>query len=182
MQFHNVDGEPGHTNIGNLPVSFNEEALGNTRDHGRYGMYLKVEFIKTAAAQVPSPSPAPSPKYSKVPPVVKLQDKINQTSITNILGKWAGIQTNDYGLYPQNIVFELTGNGEYLIKDVNGTLAAKGNYGFSNNILSGSYKQFSSNETFSFSAIFDPATQKLSGTLGNGTATTGQGKWNATRK
>ena len=99
-----------------------------------------------------------------------------------VIGNWSGIQTNDYGLYPQNIVFELTKNGGFLIKDANGVLAAKGSYTFSNNVLSGSYKQLSSGETFSFTGTFDPGIQKLSGTLGSGSSVTGQGKWTATKK
>ena len=99
-----------------------------------------------------------------------------------VVGYWSGIQTNDYGLYPQNIIFELTSNGEYLIKDMNGVLAAKGTYTFSNNILTGSYKLFSSSETFSLTGTFDPGIQKLSGTLGSGTSVTGQGKWTVTKK
>ena len=107
---------------------------------------------------------------------------INRPLIFSISGAWAGTQTNDNGLYPQNIAFELTGNSDFLVKDNIGTLAAKGTYTFSNNIINGSYKQFSSGETFSFTGAFDPATQKLSCTLGTGTATTGQGKWVATKK
>lgn len=169
----------------NLPVYYNEPQLGNSRDHGKYGLMIYPEFLKAA------PSTQISPKtINNNISVIRNGDKplkINNQA-PNILisqtltGNWTGTQTNDHGMYPQAISFELTGNGDFLIKDQSGTLASKGTYTFSNNIISGSYKQLSSGETFSFSGTFDPSTQQLSGTLGSGTAINGQGKWTATKK
>ncbi|MBK8952632.1 MAG: hypothetical protein IPM85_10465 [Chitinophagaceae bacterium] len=169
----------------NLPVYYNEPLLGNNRDHGKFALMIYPEFSKSA------PSIPTSPKTSNNNiSIIRNGDKPikinNQTqniiSSQALTGNWTGTQTNDNGMYPQTFSFELTGKGEFIIKDQAGILASKGTYTFSNNILAGSYKQLSSGEIFSLSATFDPATQKLSGTLGSGTATNGQGKWTATKK
>jgi hypothetical protein len=155
---------------------YNERDLGNTRDHGNYYMTINVDY---------TPPIAISGSTKNISGIKKdFPSKNINISNTNlaIAGNWIGTQTNDYGLYPQNIAFELTANGEYLIKDMNGAVAARGSYIFSNNLLSGSYKQLSSGEIFSFAATFDPATQKISGTLGSGNAVTGQGKWSVIKK
>ena len=113
-------------------------------------------------------------------PVKVIGGAINSALIFSISGAWAGTQTNN-GYIP-NIGFELTDNGEYLIKDNNGLLAAKGTYTFSNNSINGTYKLLSSGETYSFTGTFDPVTQKLNCTLGISPSTTGQGIWVVTKK
>lgn len=168
----------------NLPVYYNEPLSGNNRDHGKYRLMIYPEFSKTA------PSNQTSPKSVNNISVIRNGDKpvkinnqtLNIISTQAITGIWAGTQTNDYGLYPQAVSFELTGNGEFIIKDQSGILASKGTYTFSNNIINGSYKQLSSGETFSFTGAFDPSTQKLNCSQGSGAATTGQGKWTVSKK
>ncbi|MGB3005232.1 MAG: hypothetical protein WBC06_01900 [Chitinophagaceae bacterium] len=162
---------------------FTEETYKIATSNGSYSLKLKIEF--TPDTQSSSSNGLISPPTRNITTIKKDLPLKNQNLInTNLVvaGNWVGIQTNNEGLYPQNIVFELTNNGEYLIKDAKGVLAAKGNYTFSGNVLSGSYKLFSSSETFSFNGTFDANTQKITGTLGSGTAVTGQGKWAATKK
>ncbi|MDZ4795295.1 MAG: hypothetical protein SGI83_13525 [Bacteroidota bacterium] len=164
-----------------ISFNINEESLGNTQGHGIYR--LRYHFSFEEDKSVPSPPP-PAPIKGKVMPgkIKTLPGSISIQTVFSIIGKWSGIQTNDYGQFPQAISFDLTDNGEYLIKDVNGVLAAKGSYNFSNNVINGSYKLLSSGETISFTGTYDPGTQKLSCTLGTGTSTTGQGKWVGVKK
>lgn len=103
------------------------------------------------------------------------------TTNGTIAGNWTGTQTNDYGQYPQAFNFQLTTAGEFLITNQNGSVAVRGTYSFSNNIINGSYKLSSSGETISFTGNYDPTTQKLNCTMGSGTNTTGQGKLVATK-
>jgi len=177
--------QPNTGNSGNFfPVHYDEPSLGNNRDHGKYTLLLNPEFTK-AAAQAP---PAPTAANNLF--VIRNGDRpakfINQPtyviSSQVLVGNWAGTQTNDDGVYPQAILFELAAGGQYLSKDRNGVLAAKGSYTFSNNIITGSYKQLSSGEIFSFTGTYDPATQKLNCSQGSGSSTKGQGKWVVTKK
>jgi hypothetical protein len=105
----------------------------------------------------------------------------NSSSTTSIAGNWSGTQTSSDGLYPQAISFQLTNNGEFIIAGQTGVVASRGNYTTSNNIITGSYRQLSSGETYSFSCTFDPATKQLKGTLGSGGSVSGQGKWTVTK-
>lgn len=98
-----------------------------------------------------------------------------------VAGNFTGTQTNDYGQYPQAISFQLTTAGEFIITTQNGTVAARGTYTFSNNVINGSYRQASSGETYSFTGNYDPSSQKLTCTQGTGTTTKGQGKWIASK-
>jgi len=168
----------------NLPVYYDEPLLGNNRDHGKYSLMINPEFIKSAPAPA-SPVAAVNSNLSsirKTDKTVQVNNQIKNPSLAivgsqPIVGVWAGTQTNDYGMYPQAVSFELTANKEFIIANSKtGVVAAKGTYSFNNNILTGSYKQFSSSETYSFTGTFDSNLQKLTCTLGTGTATTGQGK------
>ena len=162
--------------INGLTVTFNENNYNFPDSHGSYSVMLRIEFIPDAT---PAPAVTPGTGISKNLPVKNLS--ITNPALT-IAGNWAGIQTNDYGLYPQNIGFELTPAGDYLIKDARGTIAASGKFSISNNIVTGWYKLLSSSDTISFTATYDPAAQKISGSSGMGTAVTGQGKWVVTKK
>jgi hypothetical protein len=211
---------------GVIPVQYNEESLGNSRDHGNYIILLKVEFFPSASTTtaVTTPkstststnnsnkqtttgitkniggvkmmdatsafNPANTANSNSLSTSTKIKStttrdipkkRMNNTT-SSVIGMWAGTQTNDYGMYPQDIKFELTNNGEYLIKDVNGVVVAKGTYTFLNNTINGTYKLFSSGDTFSFIGTFDSISQKLSCTLGMGSTKTGQGKWVVLKK
>jgi hypothetical protein len=174
--------------ISGKEILFEENTYNIQSSNGNYTVFLKIEFtpdvLPVAVPSANSNGLIGTP--TKNIGIIKKDFPSKNINISNtnlaVAGSWAGTQTNDYGMYPQNIAFELTANGEYLVKDINGVVAARGTYTFSNNLLSGSYKQLSSGEAFSFSAIFDPATQKISGTLGSGNAVTGQGRFTLSRK
>jgi hypothetical protein len=176
-----AEKESKTTRVDGVTVTFTESTYAITTSNGSYSVFLRIEFIPDSnpPATTTGSTSTPVKKINKDFPV---RGNINTSNTTlAVAGRWTGTQTNDYGMYPQNIAFELTTNNEFLIKDINGVVAAKGTYSFSNNAISGSYKQFSSSETFSFAGNFDPAMQKITCTLGSGNATTGQGKWIVTK-
>jgi hypothetical protein len=164
-----------------LPVHYDEPRLGNNRDHGKYTLLIYPEFIKSVSA----PPPANTSNNNGITRPTKtpgIKNSINQPVATTtkllFVGNWSGTQTNDYGQYPQAINFELTSNNEFLMTvKSTGAVAVRGTYTISGTSISGSYKQLSSGETFSFTGTFDSQTQKLTCTLGTGNVTQGQGKW-----
>lgn len=168
----------------NLPVHYDEPGLGNNRDHGKYTLMIFPEFIKSVAA---TPPPATTTNNIGITrptkPVNVIRTPNNNLTVAAaskavFVGSWSGTQTNDAGQYPQTVNFELTSSNEFLVKvKPTGSVAVRGTYSLSGNTISGSYKQLSSGETFSFVGYYDNATQQLLCTLGSGTATTGQGKW-----
>jgi|CXWL01.1.fsa_nt_gi hypothetical protein len=178
----NTHPERGNILSGIVEMIFTESTYAIVTSNGSYSLKLKIEFTPDAvAASTNGLISTPTRITNTIKKDMPVKNINTMNNALPVIGNWSGIQTNDYGLYPQNIVFELTGNGEYLIKDTKGVLAAKGNYTFLNNIVSGSYKQLSSGETFSFKATYDPGTGKMNGTLGSGTSPMGQGKWTVTK-
>jgi hypothetical protein len=173
--------EPSYSSYSsyNLPVYYDEPRLGNNRDHGKYTLLIYPEFIKSVSV----PPPANSNNNSITRPVKtigiknqSLDQPVATTTKLLFVGNWSGTQTNDYGQYPQAINFELTNNNEFLMTvKSTGAVAVRGTYTTSGISISGSYKQLSSGETFSFTGTFDSNTQKLTCTLGSGNATKGQG-------
>jgi hypothetical protein len=100
-----------------------------------------------------------------------------------IIGKWSGTRTNDEGLHPGAVAFELTSNGEFIMADaVTGQVSSKGVYNYANNTITGSYKMFSSGETIAFAGSYDPFTKQMICTLGMGNPPRGQGKWTVTKQ
>lgn len=167
--------------IAGVTVNCTEHTYNIETSNGSYSLFLRIEFtpIPGTAASPGGLSGLPTKNPGKKDMSARTIN-ISNTTLA-VAGRWTGHQTNDAGLYPQAIAFELTANNEFIIKDGKGTVASKGTYSFSNNAISGSYKQLSTGETFSFSGAFDPKAQKISGTLGSGTSVTGQGKWVVTR-
>lgn len=168
----------------NAYYRFDEPRLGNNRDHGKYMLMFYPEFSKSA----PPPPPANNnnnvangPSIVKNPGGKPATIKNPSVAITTQLifpGTWSGTQTSATGLYPQNIGFELTANNEFLIKTQStGAIACRGTYTISGTSISGSYKQLSNSETFSFTGSYDAATGKMTCTLGNNGSLTNQGKW-----
>jgi hypothetical protein len=170
-----------------------EESMGNSRDHGNYRLRFHFTFEEDLSKPAPPPPPAstnntsttlPGTNVIKTPGTIKNQT-INtgntQTAvITKMIfpGTWSGTQTTASGLYPQNIGFELTTGNEFLIKtQSNGDIAARGTYTTSGTSISGSYKLFSSGDTFSFTGSYDASTGKMTCTLGINGSVTNQGKW-----
>lgn len=170
--------------INGVTVSFIESTYAITTSNGSYTMSLKIEFTPDASSAsgsnglISTPT-RPANTIRKDFPVKNIN--ISNTILT-VAGNWSGTKTTDSGIYPENFGFELTTNGEVMMKDMNGNVAARGIYSFANNSITGSYKQLSSGETFSFSCNFDPNTQKITGTLGSGNSFTGQGKFILSRK
>jgi hypothetical protein len=167
--------------IDGVMVTFTEETFAIKTNNGIYSVFLRIEFTpdREPATGTSALSGQTTRKTTKNVPT---RGNINITNSALVVsGRWSGTLTNDYGLYPQNFTFELTTNNEFLVKDKNGTLIAKGNYSFSNNVITGNYKQFSNSETFSFTGNVDAAGQKMTCSQGSGTYTTGQGKWTVTK-
>lgn len=169
MQFRNI-GSPGHTNVGNLPVVFNEEAIGNTRDHGNYGMYLKVEFTKST----PPPPPTQSPKQTKVPVSTKILNQTNLNIATNITGKWTGTYGSGESATPSFYSFQLNADGSIQLLNESGNIIATGTYSFSNSVLTATYK-YTNGPEFSLSGTVQNNT--LSGTWGSYKSVSGGGRW-----
>lgn len=189
---------------GVIAVNYNEAEVGNLRDHGNYTILLRVEFApnavtlasapapstKTTIPSAPAPPPAPArPLLSVTAPTktIKMAPPVKANNFpriqTFVSGTWSGTRSDDQGLYPGGVSFQLTNTGEFIMANTQtGAVGAKGTYTFSNNIINGSYKLLGSGETISFTGTFDPNTQKLSCSLGMGTATTGQGKWTVTKQ
>jgi hypothetical protein len=152
--------QPYYNSTGNnLPVYFDEPILGNNRDHGKYALMILPEFIKSPLPPPPAKIPVNNYSVNRPPKPTTIKDPNSSlqtaASIKSLfIGTWTGTQTNDYGLYPQAIDFELTSNNEFLIKARStGIIAARGTYTLTGTSISGSYKLFSSSETFSFTGI-----------------------------
>jgi hypothetical protein len=172
-------------------VTFSENTYGVATSNGEYRAVFRIEF---APAYPDNPTTPPQPsqnqgKTLKTTPVINrtLDRPVNMTTkmTTKVIftGNWSGNQTNDYGQYPQAISFQLTGSNEFLMTvPSTGAVAVRGTYITSGNSISGSYKQLSSGETFSFTGSFDSNTQKMICTIGSGTSVTGQGKWEVIKK
>ncbi|MBL0153874.1 MAG: hypothetical protein IPP93_10420 [Chitinophagaceae bacterium] len=169
MQFSNI-GMRGHTDVGNIPVVFNEEGLGNTRDHGNYGMYLKVEFIKST----PPPPPTQSPKMTKQPVGTKTLNQTNLNAATSITGKWTGTYGSGESATPSFYSFQLNADGSIQLLNESGNVIASGTYSFTNNVLTANYKYTSGSE-FSLSGTLQNNT--LSGTWGSYKSVSGGGRW-----
>lgn len=120
-----------NSNFGNgkgvIEVNYNEEALGNSRDHGNYSIFIRIEFVpqstpapapstgstsvtKTAAAAgnaAPAPAPAPSTVSVPVKTVatpVATQSTIKQTpAAIKTANTGAAAQINSYKL-PDDLV------------------------------------------------------------------------------
>ena len=165
-----------------VEIVFTEDTYAIVTSNGRYSLKLRIEFTPDAASTnglISTPT--------SINTTIKKDRPVKNINILNsalpVIGNWSGTQTNDYGLYPQAVSFQLTNTGEFIMANTQtGVVGAKGTYTFSNNIINGSYKLLSSGETISFTGTFDPNTQKLSCSLGMGTATTGQGKWIVSKK
>jgi len=167
--------------IDGLTVNFKEETFLIETSNGIYSVFLRIEFTpdKEPATASPSLSGQPTRTITRNVPTRGNINFINASLA--VAGRWTGTLTNDSGLYPQNFSFELTANNEFMIKDKNGSLVARGTYSYSNKMITGIYKQLSNSETYSFAGNFDEATQTMTCTQGSGTSTTGQGKWIANK-
>lgn len=188
---------------GVIPVQYNEEALGNSRDHGNYIVLLKVEFTpKPVAATPPPPPPPPSsgtiaklPSSAPPPPppppsasnnnpknaTANLRKPGNPSTATSIAGHWVGTYGNGESNNPNYYSFRLNTDASMQVIAANGNVMANGTYTFTNNQLTGTYVYNNNAGSYSFSATMD-ANGTLTGTWGSGTNVRGGGRWIMTRK
>jgi hypothetical protein len=181
---------------GVIPVQYNEEAIGNARDHGNYIILLKVEFTPSATSNSGynnAPPPPPRSNTNTAPPPPPANTNTNApppaTSSSNpagmrkvikpvtvtIDGVWAGTWGNADSNGPNQYSFRLNTDGTMQVIGANGAITANGSYNFSNNQLQGSYT-YTGGGQFSFFATMD-ANGTLNGTWGTGSNARGSGKW-----
>jgi hypothetical protein len=195
---------------GVIPVQYNEEALGNPRDHGNYIVLLKVEFTlkpgtTTAAPPPPGnyntgnnrpPPPPPPGNYTNsttnnVPPpppastgsknpAGNFRKADRPTSGNSIMGNWAGTYGNGESNNTNYYSFKLNEDGTMQVVAANGTALANGNYTYASNQLTGTYL-YPNAGYYSFSAVME-ASGTLNGTWGSGSNVRGGGRWIMTKK
>ncbi|HEX7847088.1 MAG TPA: hypothetical protein VF476_14905 [Chitinophagaceae bacterium] len=169
--------------ISNLvEIKFTENTYAVQANNGAYSMLLKIEFTPDVVI-------APSKTVFTRPKVETLRQDPQQvsakvaSSASAIIGKWSGTQTNDDGLYPNPISFELTGNGEFIMADSrSGLVSARGVYNYADYTITGSYKMLSSGETIAFAGTYDPFKKQITCSLGMGNPPKGQGRWNVIKQ
>jgi hypothetical protein len=167
---------------GVIPIQYNEEALGNSRDHGNYIVLLKVEFTPKPGAVTSTPPPPPTASAnnnntSSTSNVRKMERPAAGGSIT---GNWAGTYGNGESNNPNFYSFRLNADGTMQVTAANGNVIANGNYTYTNNQLTGTYT-YTNSGSFSFSAAME-ANGTLNGTWGSGNNVRGGGKWIMTKK
>ena len=183
---------------GVIPVQYNEEALGNSRDHGNYIVLLKVEFTPRPVAATPAPPPPPVSRSTgnnvpAPPPPPSSATANNSKSATgnlrkmdrpssgnSISGNWAGTYGNGESNNPNYYSFRLNADGSMQVVAENGNVMASGNYSYTNNQLTGTYT-YTNSGSYSFSATMD-ANGTLTGTWGSGNNVRGGGRWVMTKK
>ena len=195
---------------GVIPVQYNEEALGNSRDHGNYIILLKVEFTpKPGAAAPPPPPPSSSNNYNGVPPpppppssgnynapppppsnsgipknpggnIRKANMPSSSSAGGSVTGNWQGTYGNGESNSSNFYSFRLNADGTMQVIAANGNVMASGNYTYANSQLTGTYT-YTNSGSFSFSAVLE-SNGSLSGTWGSGNNVRGGGRWVMTRK
>lgn len=178
---------------GVIAVNYDENAVGNPRDHGNYTMLLKVEFFPTSnPSPAPPPAPArntgytpppPPPSSSATPPPPPPASgsngmnfkKLNTPSSSNaVAGTWKGTWGSGENSGPNFYSFQLNADGSLKLVDAQNNIIATGTYSFANNQLSGSYT-YTNGGLFSFAAVLN--NNQFSGTWGSRTSATGGGRW-----
>jgi hypothetical protein len=165
-------------------MRFAENTYGISTSNGEYIAVFRIEF----APAYPDNPALPEPGFIKKVPVTNstidrpinrsIGQPVNTTMKNLFIGTWSGTRTNETGLYPEAISFQLTSNNELLmIHAPTGTVVVRGTYTTSGTSISGSMKYLSSGDIYSFTGSFDSNTQKMNCTLGSG-----QGKWEVTKK
>jgi hypothetical protein len=181
---------------GVIPIQYNEEALGNVRDHGNYIVLLKVEFtpkpgsINNSAPppppssgynnSAPPPPPPPAASTGNKSPTGNLRKASRPSTGNSIGGTWSGTYGNGESNNPNFYSFRLNADATMQVIAANGNVMASGNYTYSNDQLTGSYT-YTNGGVFSFSAIMD-INGALNGTWGSGNNVRGGGRWVMTRK
>lgn len=167
--------------IDGVNITFTENTYAIQTSNGSYSVFFRIEFTPDASATSTNGLiSTPAKNISTIKKDMPLRNININNTLLPVVGNWSGTQTTDSGLFPQAISFQLSSAGEFIMADQSGVVGAKGNYTFSNNNFSGSYKQFSDGSTYSFIGTYDPNTQNITCSLGS--ATTGQGKWIVKKK
>jgi len=174
---------------GIVAVNYDENAVGNARDHGNYIMLLKVEFFATSNPAPPPPPaprntgytpppPPPSSSTGNVPPPAIGSNmgmkKMNAPASNTIAGTWTGTWGSGENSGPNFYSFLLNADGSMKLVDAQNNITATGTYSFTNNQLTGSYT-YTNGGVFSFAAALN--NNQLSGTWGSRNSVTGGGKW-----
>jgi hypothetical protein len=164
---------------GVIAVNYNEEDLGNNRDHGNYTLLLKFEFTPKPGTATINATPVTT---TKPPPMIKttiIKSTPNNgnpaVATSPIAGDWTGTYGDGENDGPIFYSFRFNNGGVMATLDRNGNLLNTGTYSFANNQVSGHYDQYS------FSGILD-ANKMFHGTWGSGNNTSGLGKWKMTKK
>ena len=164
---------------GVIPVQYNEEALGNARDHGNYIILLKVDFTPSAT------TPASTNNTNTQPPSTTNKNMGGGIKVmnvppapvppaTSIAGAWVGTYGTGQNSGPSYYSFKLNADGTMQVVAANNSVIASGTYTFSNNQLSGKYT-YTNGGVFSFTATLSGS--QLNGTWGNNVNVSGGGKW-----
>lgn len=154
---------------GVIAVNYDENAIGNARDHGNYNILIKVEFIPV---QNSAPPPPPPPANTNNNIGVK---KLNLPAPGgNIAGTWKGTWGNGESNGPNFYSFVLGNDGSLKLADAQGNIIATGTYRINNGQLTGNYTYTRGG---SFSVAGSLSGNLLNGTWGNGNSASGAGKW-----
>jgi len=181
---------------GVIPIQYNEEALGNTRDHGNYIVLLKVEFTPKPGTtanngappppssgynnnSVPPPPPPSAPANNSKNSAGNLRKMDRPSPGNSIAGNWAGTYGNGESNNSNYYSFKLNPDGTMQVMAANGNVMANGNYTYANDQLAGTYT-YTTSGTYSFSAQMGNGT--LNGTWGSGSNVRGGGRWVMTKK
>jgi hypothetical protein len=170
---------------GYTEIKFIESTYAVATSNGSYTLLLKIEFIpdQVTAPVPPSKTVFTGSVISTIKQDMPIKAASTAGSVAAIIGSWNGTQTSDEGLYPNQVSFQLTNNGEFIMANPKtGVLSCKGNYNYADFKITGSYKVLSSGETIAFSGTYDPFTKQISCSLGSGDPPRGQGKWVVTKK
>jgi hypothetical protein len=122
---------------GVIPVHYDEEMMGNTRDHGSYVIFLKIEFIPTGTVSTVSPATstvvsgtvsttkvntmmvAPATTTTQTTQTTQPVTQPAGTASTNIppalTGTWQGNYAEVGGANPKQIRFQLGSDGRITI-------------------------------------------------------------------
>lgn len=116
-------------------------------------------------------------------PVVFIScSKDNDEIAQPVEGKWNGLYGFDNDA--PSISYKLNVKHGGVIEELNssGQVKGSGSWNFNGNTLSAHYQWKSPlNTVYTITAVFDPATQKLTGTWGYDNSATDGGKWEATK-
>lgn len=177
---------------GVIAVNYDENLVGNARDHGNYTMLIKVEFFPKAVTNPAPPPPPPAPKTGNTPPPPPPSSgntntgsnptsnlrKLSAPVSNSVAGRWTGTYGNGNASTPNYYSFQLNTDGRMQLIGSNGAVIANGTYTFSNNQLTGTYN-YTSSGTYSFRGTLSGNT--LTGTWGSGNNSQGGGNWVMTK-